>query len=114
MMRWHTCALKALLKVESRTYIYPSKIAHETAQQADYMKQRGIDGEYCRKMIVDYLTKFKTGTREDFERVILDKLPDVLSDTQKKNKIRNVLQGLKKLGIIELADQKNWRLNGVN
>ncbi len=88
-----------------------SNLAHETAQQTDYMRQRGIDNEYCRKMIVDYLTKFKTGTREDFERIILDKLPDILSDTQKKNKIRNVLQSLKNQGVIALRDQKNWRLN---
>ena len=112
-MRLHTCALKALLKVESRTYIYPSKIAHETAQQADYMKQRGIDGEYCRKMIVDYLTKFKTGTREDFERVILDKLPDVLSEEQKKRKIRNILQLLKSKGMIEIDKGKSWKLKNV-
>lgn len=90
------------------------KIAHETAQQADYMKQCGIDSEYCRKIIVDYLTKFKIGTREDFERVIMDKLLDVLSDTQKKNKICNVLQDLKSKGVINLADQNNWRLDGDN
>ena len=77
------------------------------------MKQRGIDGEYCRKMIVDYLTKFKTGTREDFERVILDKLPDVLSDTQKKNKIRNILQVLKNKGVIEIDKGKSWKLKNV-
>lgn len=87
-----------------------SNLAHETAQQTAYMRQRGIDNEYCRKMIVDYLANFKTGTREDFEQVILDKLPDVLSETQKKNKIKNVLQSLKNQGIIKLVDQKNWRL----
>lgn len=87
-----------------------SNLANETSQQSDYMKQRGIDNEYCKKMIIDYLTKFKTGTREDFEKVILGKLPDVLSDTQKKNKIRNVLQSLKNQDLIELFDQKHWRL----
>lgn len=91
-----------------------SNIAHETAQQTDYMRQRGIDNEYCRKMIVDYLTKFKTGTREDFESIILDKLPDVLNETQKKNKIRNVLQSLKNQNIIVLTNQKNWRLTTNN
>jgi ATP-dependent DNA helicase RecG len=90
-----------------------SNLAHEIAQQADYMRQRGIDNEYCRKMIVDYLTKFKTGTREDFERIILDKLPDVLSDTQKKNKIRNILQVLKNKGVIEIDKGKSWKLKNV-
>ena len=87
-----------------------SNLAHETSQQSDYMKQRGIDNEYCKKMIVDYLTKFETGTREDFEKVILGKLPDVLSNVQKKNKIKNVLQSLKNQDIITLTEQKHWRL----
>ncbi len=90
-----------------------SNIAHETAQQTDYMRQRGIDNEYCRKMIVDYLTKFKTGTREDFERIILDKLPDILSDTQKKSKIRNILQLLKSKEVIEIDKGKSWKLKNV-
>ncbi|MDD3266186.1 MAG: putative DNA binding domain-containing protein [Burkholderiales bacterium] len=90
-----------------------STIAHETAQQTDYMKQKGIDNEYCRKMIIDYLTKFKTGTRENFEKIILSKLPDVLNDTQKKNKIRNVLQSLKDKNIIEIDHGKSWRIKNV-
>lgn len=52
------------------------------------MKQRGIDNEYCKKIIIDYLTKFETGTCEDFENIILDKLPEVLSEIQKKIKLR--------------------------
>lgn len=77
------------------------------------MRQRGIDNEYCRKMIIDYLTKFKTGTRENFEKIILDKLPDVLSDTQKKSKIRNILQMLKSKGVIEIDKGKSWKLKNV-
>ncbi|MBX9597071.1 MAG: hypothetical protein K2X04_00680 [Burkholderiales bacterium] len=64
-------------------------------------------------MIVDYLTKFKTGTREDFERIIRDKLPDILSNIQKKNKIRNVLQTLKDKGLIEINKGKSWKLKNV-
>lgn len=87
-----------------------SGIAIDTKQQTDYMKQRGIDNAYCQKMILDYLQKFKTASREDFEKVILDKLPDVLDVNQKKNKIKNVLQGLRNKGIIELFNKKYWRL----
>lgn len=90
-----------------------SNLAHETAQQSDYMKQRGIDNEYCKKMIVDYLTKFRTGTREDFEKIILDKLPEILSESQKKTKIKNVLQSLKEQQVIEIESGKSWRLKNV-
>jgi hypothetical protein len=44
---------------------------------------------------------------------ILDKLPDILSDIQKKNKIRNVLQTLKDKGLIEIDKGKSWKLKNV-
>lgn len=91
-----------------------SKIAVETKQQADYMRQRGIDADYCRKMIVDYLIRFKTASRADFEKILLDKLPSILDGTQKKNKVKNILQSLKNQEVIELDDKKNWRLISAN
>jgi len=65
------------------------------------MKFRGIDDDYCKKIIVDYLKRFKSGQRADFEGVILDKLSDTLDIEQKKNKVRNNLQALRKDGVIE-------------
>lgn len=87
-----------------------SMVADETSQQTDYMKQRGVDNEYCRRMIVEYLTKFNMGTREDFEKILLGKLSDVLSTIQKKDKIKNMLQSLKREGVVELVDNKYWCL----
>lgn len=61
-------------------------------------------------MILDYLKKFSKGTRSDFENLLLDKLPDVLDLQQKKNKIKNNLQTLRKDGAIKTQD-KVWRLS---
>lgn len=72
------------------------------------MKRKGIDDEYCRKMILDYLCRFGVGTRYDFERLLLDKLSDHLTRAQKRNKIKNLLQGLKKDNRIELRDSRQW------
>ena len=78
-----------------------SEVAKHTGQKDDYMKLRGIDDDYCKKIIVDYLRKFKSGRRADFESVILDKLSDTLDIEQKKHKVKNNLQALRKSGIIE-------------
>jgi ATP-dependent DNA helicase RecG len=77
-------------------------VAKVTGQQAEYIKQRGIDDDYCQKIILDYLKKFKEGKRADFEKVLLDKLPDVLSPDQKKHKIKNILQKMKRRILIIL------------
>ncbi|AFM04256.1 hypothetical protein Fleli_1858 [Bernardetia litoralis DSM 6794] len=59
--------------------------------------QRGIDDEYCQKIIMDYLNQFKVGEKSDFEKVLLKKLPDFLDNEQKRNRIKNNLQVLRKM-----------------
>ena len=69
-----------------------------------------LDIAYCQKMILDYLKKFKSASRYEFEKIILNKLPDVLDENQKTNKIKNVLQDLNNQGVIVLGSNKKWRL----
>jgi hypothetical protein len=39
-------------------------------------------------MIVDYLTKFKAGKKHNFEEMLTDKLSPLLSEKQKKIKLK--------------------------
>ncbi len=87
-----------------------SKVADKTDQQADYIKLKGIDDEYYKAIIIEYLKKFKKGQRADFEKILLDKLPDILDESQKKNKVKNLLQSMKKAGIIEILG-KTWAMS---
>jgi len=87
-----------------------SHVATHTGQEGDYIKMRGMNDEYCKKLIIDYLNKFSKGTRADFEKLLLDKLPDVLDEKQKKNKVKNFLQALRKAG--EINNQgKIWTMS---
>ncbi len=87
-----------------------SQVASKTDQKAAYMKLKGIDDEHYKTVIIEYLKKFKTGQRADFEQILLDKLPDVLDDSQKKNKVKNLLQAMRKVGIIEVSG-KVWTMS---
>ena len=58
--------------------------------------------------LLSHLVLSSSAVREDFEKAFLDKLPDVLDIQQKKNKIKNNLQLLRKQGIIEVKG-KIWR-----
>lgn len=87
-----------------------SMVASETGQKADYIKQRGIEDDYCKKIILDYLIQFKEGKSRDFEKILLSKLADRLSFQQKKNKIKNILQSLKNEGKI-VPYGKLWKLS---
>ncbi|WP_431686541.1 hypothetical protein [Hahella sp. NBU794] len=61
-------------------------------------------------MIIEYLEKFGTAKRIDINRLLLDKLPDVLDATQKDNKVKKLLQALKQEGLIE-PEGKSWRMS---
>jgi ATP-dependent DNA helicase RecG len=87
-----------------------SRVAGKTDQKVDYMKMKGIDDSYCKKIIVDYLLQFSEGLKSDFEKVLLDKLPDILDEQKKKNKIKNALQDLRKSGVI-MAIGRKWRMS---
>jgi len=85
-------------------------VAQKSNQKADYIKMRGMDDEYYKELILNYLEKFKNGSRIDLEKLLISKLPDVLLETQKKDKIKNLLQKMKTDNSIELNKNRKWIL----
>lgn len=88
--------LKRLKLVEGR---YPNiyvaaPVAIATDKRAEYIRNRSFDDEYYKKMVVDYIKKFRSATRENIDKLLWDKLSDILDEHQKKNKIRNLLTAL--------------------
>ena len=104
--------LKAKWLIEGRKphFHISASVAKATGDRSAYIRRRGIDDDYCKKIITDYLGQFKEGIKSDFEKILLDKLPDVLDEAQKKNKIKNILQYLKNKGVI-FPKGKVWRMS---
>ncbi|RQW85800.1 MAG: transcriptional regulator [Geobacter sp.] len=101
---------KGLIEGRKPNFHISATVAKATGDRSAYIRQRGIDDDYCRKVIIDYLNEFEEGKKADFEKVLLDKLPDVLDEEQKKNKIKNILQQLKNKGIIH-PEGKVWKMS---
>lgn len=102
--------LKAKKLIEGRkpNFHISAGLAKSSGQEADYIKMKGIDDDFYMRLIEDYLIKFTTGTRTEFEGMLLDKLPNVLSEVQKKNRVKNLLQKMKKQGRIEIDEKRQW------
>jgi ATP-dependent DNA helicase RecG len=88
--------LKRFKLVEGR---YPNiyvaaPVAIATDKRAEYIRNRSFDDAYYKKLIVDYIIKFGSASRENIDNLLWDKLSDVLDDQQKTNKIRNLLTAL--------------------
>ena len=100
---------KNLLEGRKPHYHISSSIASATDMKAEYIKLKGIEDDYCKKLIKDYILKFNGGKRVDFESLLDDKLPELLTKKQKKDKVKNLLQSMKRDGTI-LLNGITWRL----
>lgn len=86
-----------------------SSVAKQANLQKDYIEMRGLDDKYYQSLVVEYLKRFKQAKRSDIEELLLDKLPKILDEEQKQHKIKNLLQKLRKQGVIQV-DGKNWSI----
>ena len=104
--------LKALGLIEGRkpNFHISAQVADHSGERAQYIRNRAFDDQHYKQMITEYLEKFGTAKRVDINRLLLDKLPDVLDATQKDNKVKNLLQALKQEGVIE-PKGKSWRMS---
>ncbi len=79
-----------------------SDIAAATETEAEYLHHRGFDDAYYCDLVVEYLKKFESAKRPKFNRLLEGKLSDLLSPTQKRDKIKNLLKRLQREGKIKV------------
>lgn len=104
---------KALIEGRKNNYVISSSVAKLTEQQTNYMNLKGIDDDFCRNQIIEYIKKFGSATREKLEDYLIDKLSKGLTEQQKKDKVKNNLQSLKRAGKIKvnpLSKNREWIL----
>lgn len=98
--------------VEGRaTNLYLSfNVATSVEQEAQYIKNKGFDDKYYKDMIVQYIKKCGKAKKRDIRSLLIDKLPESLSDKQKESKVSNLLTSLRMAGVIE-TDSSNPQLS---
>lgn len=115
--REETNALRKLGLVEGKlpNLIISAMVAESLDQKAQYIKNKGFDDAYYKQLIIDYLKKWEKGKKADFDKLLLDKLPDSMTEKQKKDKVRNLLAALRTTGEIKTDSPNhqisNWILN---
>ena len=76
-------------------------VAKLTDQEALYIRNRGFNDQYYRDLIVECIRTFQPVKRKKIKELLWDKLPDVLTDRQKNDKITTLLTSLRRKGIIQ-------------
>ncbi len=87
---------RGLIEGRNPNVYISSKVAFKTGEKSDYIKNRGFKDDHYKKMFLDYLEEYKTASKEDIEKLILDILPKILDNQQKKNKVRNIVYAMSK------------------
>ena len=78
-----------------------AKVADAAGQKARYIHNRGLDDQHYQQLVVGYLRKYKQARRADFDELLMSKLAAVLTPEQKANKVKNLLQAMKRAKIID-------------
>jgi ATP-dependent DNA helicase RecG len=100
--------LRTMKLIEGRSpNLYVSaKVADWTHQKAAYIRNRGLDDGYYRTLVTDYLTQYGQANRRELDELLLDKLLEVLDASQKTSKVRNLLQAMRREGLIHRVGPK--------
>ncbi|MEZ5718227.1 MAG: hypothetical protein R3E55_07085 [Burkholderiaceae bacterium] len=65
------------------------RVAAATGDKAQHIRNRGFDNRYYR--FIDLVREHQPVSREDINKLLLNKLPEVLSSEQKASRVHNLL-----------------------
>lgn len=98
---------KGLVEGRKGSLSISSNVAKQTNLKKSYLELRGLTDEHYQSQLVTYIEKFSPAKRADIEAYLLDKLPQVLDETQKRTKVKNLLQSIRKQGLVSVKG-KLW------
>jgi ATP-dependent DNA helicase RecG len=94
--------LKAAGLVEGRypNLIVAGAVARAAGEAGRHIRERGFDKQYYLDLILALLNEHGPVGRKDVDQLLLPKLPDRLTKEQKRRKVHNLLQELRRSGNI--------------
>lgn len=95
--------LKSSGLVEGRypNLIVASAIAKAAGDAGRHIRERGFDKQYYLDLILALVREHGPVTRRDIDQLLMSKLPDRLTEQQKLRRVHNLLQELRRSGLID-------------
>lgn len=85
-----------LIEGRKPNYYVAASVAAATDDKAAYIKNKAFNKAYYKTLIIEYLTKYHKASRNEIDTLLMDKLSNILDDTRKRTKIRNLLYEMSK------------------
>ena len=108
-------AAKVITIPTDRTYQqgFRAEKREEPEADSEYMSRQAENALKKLRAIIEYLKQYTKANRKEIDRLLWDKLPDSLSEVQKKNKIHNLLTSMKNKNLIEKDSDNQQKSNWV-
>lgn len=74
--------------------ILVAPVARATGRQVEHIRQRGFENQYYRDLVLKLVREHAPISREHIDALLMDKLPEALTEQQKKTKIHTILKSL--------------------
>ena len=105
---------KKLIEGRRPNYFLSKDVSQKMEQKADYSKNKGFEKQYYLDLILKAIKEHGSMTRHDIDELLWNKLPQWMTEEQRKIKVMNLIMGLKKNGKIKnkgTTFRSNWVLN---
>ncbi len=99
---------KKLIEGRGRNIYFSQSLSQDTGTEAEYTTNKGLTDDYYSDLIIRALKDHHSLSRNVINQILWNKLPDILDEKQKENKISNLLRKLRKANLIFLGESKKW------
>lgn len=89
------------------------QVASITGEKARYIRTRPQDDAHYKQLILDFIERFGSASREDVDELLLKNLSEALDEEQKRTKVGNLLTAMRRAGSIHNSGsrtQPRWEL----
>ena len=84
-----------LIEGRKPNFFVSAHIADATDTRTEYTRNKGLDDHYYKTFVLQHIQKFKSVPASEVRALLLDKLPNSLTEQQKFAKVKNLLTALR-------------------
>ena len=88
-----------LIEGRKPNFFVSAHIADATDTRTEYTRNKGLDDHYYKTFVLQHIQKFKSVPASEVRALLLDKLPNSLTEQQKFAKVKNLLTALRMNGM---------------
>lgn len=97
----HIAELRKAKLIEGRkpNFFVSAHVADATHTRPEYTRNKGLDDHYYKTLILQHITQFKAASVLEIRDLLMDKLPNSLTQDKKRAKVKNLLTALRITGL---------------